>query len=60
MLLFKQVDRMLRRVGRVPEALLGLTLLTKNFFFAITRRSASGAQLYGRLCVCSGNLLTRS
>jgi len=52
---------MLRRVGRVSEALLGLTLpARKNFFFAPTRRSTSSAQPYARLCVCSGSLLTQS
>jgi len=52
---------MLRRIGRISEALLGLTLLArKNFFFAPTRHSTSSAQPYTRLCVCSSSLLTRS
>ena len=56
----RAINRTLRRIGRVPEVLLGLTLLVKTLFFAPTRRSASGAQPYVRLCVYSGSLLTRS
>ena len=41
-------------------SLIGAHPPSKNFFFANTRRSTSGAQPYARLCVCFDSLLTRS
>jgi len=49
-----------RRSSRLLKFPLGLTLPAENFSTPLPRRSADDAQLYRRLCVCSGSLLARS